>query len=335
MSTELETNVGARSSRLYERALAVLGPFLALAAVMVLFSVLLPDRFLSAYNLKTIATQTVIVGLCALGMTFVIVSGGIDLSVGSTIALSSVVTALALRAGAPSLPALLAGVASGAALGLVNGLVITRLRIVPFIVTLGSMGIARGLAKYLADEQKIDAPARGLGTLMSKTPDPAWLLLSPGVWLLLLLSAAAAFVLQRSVFGTHAIAIGSSEQTARLCGVRVERVKLAIYVLAGACAGIAGSLQFARLTVGDPTTALGKELDVIAAVVIGGGSLAGGSGTILGSLIGAFLMTVLANGCTLLGVPNYVQEMLVGAIIILAVVVDQLRRRERPDMAGA
>lgn len=222
---------------------------------------------------------------------------------------------------------------SGAALGLTNGLLVTRLRIVPFIVTLGSMGVARGLAKYLAGEQKIDAPARGLGTLMSKTPEPAWLLLSPGVWLLLLLAAAAAFTLTRSVFGTHAIAIGSSEQTARLCGVRVERVKLAIYVLSGACAGIAGSLQFARLTVGDPTTALGKELDVIAAVVIGGGSLAGGSGTILGSLIGAFLMTVLANGCTLLGVPNYVQEMLVGAIIILAVVVDQLRRSARPEAA--
>jgi ribose transport system permease protein len=143
---------------------------------------------------------------------------------------------------------------------------------------------------------------------------------------LLIAAALPALALTRSVFGVHSVAIGSNEATARLCGIRVERVKLAVYTLCGVCAGLAGGLQFARLTVGDPTTALGKELDVIAAVVIGGGSLSGGSGSILGSLIGAFLMTVLANGCTLLGVPNYVQEMLVGAIIIAAVGVDRWRR---------
>jgi ribose transport system permease protein len=312
---------------MFKRALAVLGPFLALAFVIALFAVLLPGQFLSAYNLKTVATQTVIVGVCAIGMTFVIVSGGIDLSVGSTIALSSVVSAVLLRDGASTLTAVLGGIVACGALGVVNGLLITRLRIVPFIVTLGSMGVARGLAKYLADEQKVDAPVGGLSALMAKTPDPAWLLLSPGVWLMLVLAAIAALVLGRTVFGVHALAIGSSEPTARLCGVRVERVKLSIYALSGLCAGLAGSLQLARLTVGDPTTALGKELDVIAAVVIGGGSLAGGSGSILGSLLGAFLMTVLANGCTLLGVPNYVQEMLVGAIIVVAVAADQLRRK--------
>jgi len=310
-----------------KRTLAVLGPFIALALVIALFAILLPGQFLSAYNLKTVATQTVIVGVCAIGMTFVIVSGGIDLSVGSTIALSSVVSAVLLRDGASTLTAVLGGIVTCGALGALNGLLITRLKIVPFIVTLGSMGIARGLAKYLADEQKVDAPVGGLSALMAKTPDPAWLLVSPGVWLLLLLAVIAALVLARTVFGVHATAIGSSEPTARLCGVRVERVKLAIYTLSGLCAGLAGSLQLARLTVGDPTTALGKELDVIAAVVIGGGSLAGGSGSILGSLLGAFLMTVLANGCTLLGVPNYVQEMLVGAIIVAAVAVDQLRRK--------
>lgn len=310
------------------RLLRWLGPFLALALACLLFAALLPERFPSAYNLKTIATQTVIVGLSAIGMTFVIMSGGIDLSVGSNIALSSVVTALALRADVDGPAALSLGVVAGALLGVLNGVLITRLAIVPFIVTLGSMGLARGLAKYLADEQKIDAPARGLQSLMAKTPDPTWLVLSPGVWLLIAAGAIAAFVLSRSVFGVHAVAIGSSEATARLCGIRVERIKLGIYTLCGACAGLAGSLQFARLTVGDPTTALGKELDVIAAVVIGGGSLAGGSGSILGSLLGAFLMTVLANGCTLLGVPNYVQEMLVGAIIIVAVALDRLRRRD-------
>jgi ribose transport system permease protein len=307
-------------------ALSRLGPFLGLLLVIALFAALLPGQFASAYNLKTIATQTVIVGLTAIGMTFVIVSGGIDLSVGSTIALSSVAVALCLRSGLSAPLALLFGSATGALVGAANGVLITRLGIVPFIVTLGSMGITRGLAKYLAGEQKIDAPARGLDMLMAKTPEPAWLLLSPGVWLLLLLSAAAAFLLSRTVFGVHTTALGSSEATARLCGIRVPRLKVAVYVLSGWCAGLAGCLQFARLTVGDPTTALGKELDVIAAVVIGGGSLAGGSGSILGSLLGALLMTVLANGCTLLGLPNYVQEMLVGAIIVGAVALDRFRR---------
>jgi ribose transport system permease protein len=309
------------------RALELLGPFLALAALCVLLSALLPGQFLSAYNLKTIATQTVIVGLCAIGMTFVIVSGGIDLSVGSAIALCSVVTAVLLRDGVGATAAVIAGVATGGALGLCNGLLVTRLRVVPFIVTLGTMGIARGLAKYLADEQKVDAPANGLNELMAKTPEPSWLLVAPGVWLLFVLAGASGLVLSRTVFGVHTFAIGSNESTARLCGVRVERVKLAIYALSGLFAGLAGSLQFARLTVGDPTTALGEELDVIAAVVIGGGSLSGGSGSMLGSMIGAFLMTVLANGCTLLGVPNYVQEIAVGAIIVVAVAVDRLRRR--------
>jgi ribose transport system permease protein len=309
-----------------KRVLRWAGPFLALGLLLALFAMLLPGQFLSTYNLKTVATQTVIVGLCAIGMTFVIVSGGIDLSVGSNIALSSVVTALALRAGSTPLPALLAGIATGAGVGACNGLLVTRLGVVPFIVTLGSMGVARGLAKYLADEQKIDAPARGLSLLMAKTPEPAWLLLSPGVWMLLMAAGLAAFTLSRTVFGMHALAVGSNEATARLCGVRVQRVKATIYVLCGLCAGLSGGLQFARLTVGDPTTALGKELDVIAAVVIGGGSLAGGSGSILGSLLGAFLMTILANGCTLLGVPNYVQDMLVGGIIVAAVALDRFRR---------
>jgi ribose transport system permease protein len=311
----------------FKRALALVGPFVALGVVMLLFASLLPGQFLSAYNLKTVATQTVIVGLCAIGMTFVIVSGGIDLSVGSSIALSSVVTALMLRHGSAAFSSVITGVGASALLGASNGFMITRLRIVPFIVTLGSMGMARGLAKYLADEQKVDAPAAGLSAWMAKTPDPEWLLLAPGVWLWLVLAGVAALVLSRTVFGVHALAVGSNESTARLCGIRVERVKWIIYTLCGVCAGLAGSLQFARLTVGDPTTALGKELDVIAAVVIGGGSLAGGSGSLAGSMIGAFLMTVLANGCTLLGVPNYVQEMLVGAIIIAAVAVDRWRHQ--------
>jgi ribose transport system permease protein len=321
---ELERSAGRQRT---QRILQVLGPFLGLAAVIALFAVLAPEGFLSVYNFKTLAAQTVIVGLGAIGMTFVIVSGGIDLSVGSQIALASVVTALAMRAGWSAPLALLAGVATGGVCGLANGLLIAGLRIVPFIVTLGTLGIARGLAKYLAGEQKIDAPAGWLGQMMSKSPQPAWLVLAPGVWLMIALALAAALALRHTVFGTWARALGSNEATARLCGVPVARTKVGIYALAGLYAGLAGVMQFGRLTVGDPTAALGKELDVIAAVVIGGASLAGGSGSILGSLIGAFLMSTLANGCNLAGVPNFVQEILIGAIIIAAVALDALRQR--------
>jgi len=305
----------------------LLGPALGLVGVCVLFAILEPGTFLSVYNFQTIAAQTVMVGFGAIGMTFVIVSGGIDLSLGSVIALVSVVTALALKHGTPPVVSSVAGVATGVLIGAVNGLLITRLQVVPFIVTLGTMGIARGMAKYLADEQKIDAPAQWLGHVMSKTPTPPWLLVAPGTWFMFALALAMGFVLKRTVFGVHTYAVGSNEATARLCGIRVPRVKVAIYTLAGLFGGLAGVMQYARLTVGDPTTAVGKELDVIAAVVIGGASLSGGVGGIGGSLIGAFLMSVLANGCTLTGVPNYVQEILIGVIIIVAVALDRLRQR--------
>ncbi|MEM9800416.1 MAG: ABC transporter permease [Planctomycetota bacterium] len=313
------------------RTLDVFGPFLGLLFVVLLFSAVAPSGFASAYNAKTIATQTVIVGISAIGAVFVIRSGGIDLSVGSTIALASVVTALGMRAGIGEIPSVLGGVAAGALVGLVNGALVTRLDLPPFIVTLGTLGAARGVAKWLAHEQKVDAPTGWLDGVMSKSPEPAWLIVAPGVWLLFAAAVLAAIALRRTVFGTWTTAIGSNERAARLCGVPVERTKLGIYVLAGAAAGLSGVLQFARLTVGDPTTATGAELDVIAAVVIGGASLSGGTGTILGALIGAFLMATLSNGCNLSGVPNYVQEILIGAIIVGAVALDGLRHGRRPS----
>lgn len=316
----------------------LLGPFIGLFVVVALFAVVAPEGFLSVFNAKTIATQTVIVGLASIGATFVIRSGGIDLSVGSAIALASVVTALAMKAGLGELLSAALGIAAGAAVGAVNGGLVTLLKLPPFIVTLGTLGAARGAAKWLGDEQKVDAPSGWLKQFMSKNPElpdglqdvlPGWLVLAPGVWLLGLAALAAAFLMRRTVFGTWTTAVGSNEPTARLCGVPVERTKFAIYVLAGAMAGLAGVLQFGRLTVGDPTTAMGKELDVIAAVVIGGASLSGGTGTILGAMIGAFLMATLANGCNLSGVPNYVQEILIGGIIVGAVALDGIRHGRR------
>ncbi|MCX8161225.1 MAG: ABC transporter permease [Candidatus Saccharicenans sp.] len=306
------------------------GPFVGLILVITIFSFMpeVSDRFLNLANIKSVATQSVIVALCALGMTLIIVSGGIDLSAASNLALSCVLVAYAINLGMPPLLAALVGVAAGGTVGLLNGFLITRLRLVPFIVTLGMMGIARGLAKWVAKNQKIDAPLSWLNELMVRSPRPSWLLVSPGIWLMILFSLVMAVLLRKTVFGRHALAIGSNELTARLCGVRTDRVKVAVYTISGLLCGLAGVMEFSRLTVGDPTVAMGLELDIIAAVVIGGGSLSGGEGSILGTLVGVFIMAFLRNGCTMMGWPNYFQEIIIGAIIIAAVTLDRLRHRQ-------
>jgi ribose transport system permease protein len=306
-----------------------LGPFLGLLLVILIFSLLpqVHDRFLRLGNFKSVATQSVIVALGALGMTFVIISGGIDLSAASNIALSSCVVAFAINAGLSPWIGILLGILTGGLIGLVNGTLITTLRLVPFIITLGLLGIARGVAKWMAGNQKIDAPITWVNELMARSPRPSWLLMAPGVWLMILLAVVTAVVLRYTVFGRHVFAIGSNEATARLCGVRTIQTKIVIYVLAGLFCGLSGVMEFSRLTVGDPTVAVGLELDIIASVVIGGGSLSGGQGSILGSMIGVFIMSFLRNGCTMMGWPNYVQEIIIGFIIVVAVALDQIRYR--------
>jgi ribose/xylose/arabinose/galactoside ABC-type transport system permease subunit len=298
---------------------------LVLAAV--LFALLIGPRFFSGPNLELMARQTAIVGVAALGMTLVIVSGGIDLSVGSVIALSTVVTALVLRDGYLPLLAALGAVAAGAACGAVNGILITTLRVVPFIVTLGTMLLVRGAAKGLADERRLEAPLSWLNSLLRSVRGGTGVLVPSGIWLLVALAIVVAVALQYTRFGRHLFAIGSNERTARLCGVRVERRKIAVYTIAGALAGLAGVLEFSRLSVGDPTVAVGAELAVIAAVIIGGGSLAGGKGTVLGTLAGAGIMTVIQIGSSQYGLPNWVQEIVTGTIIVFAVALDHLRSR--------
>ncbi|MDI6849454.1 MAG: ABC transporter permease [Candidatus Saccharicenans sp.] len=306
------------------------GPFVGLLLVISIFSLMpeVSDRFLNLANIKSVATQSVIVALCALGMTLIIVSGGIDLSAASNLALSCVLVAYAINLGLPPLLAALVGVAAGGTVGFLNGLLITRLKLVPFIVTLGMMGIARGLAKWVARNQKIDAPLSWLNELMVRTPKPSWLLVSPGIWIMIILSLVMAVLLRKTVFGRHSFAVGSNESTARLCGVRTDRIKVIVYTISGLLCGLAGVMEFSRLTVGDPTVAVGLELDIIAAVVIGGGSLSGGEGSILGTLVGVFIMAFLRNGCTMMGWPNYFQEIIIGAIIIAAVTLDRLRHRQ-------
>jgi len=309
------------------RTLARLGPFLGLVVVIAVFALMTdsPSQYLSIRNFRIVVAQTVIVALGAIGMTMIIVSAGIDLSVGSAIALTGVVTALVLRAGMSPLLAVLAGVVAGGLVGVVNGLAITRLKVIPFIATLGTLGIARGVAKWIADQQTVNVPETWVNDLAVTFPRPEWLVVAPGVWLTLLLAVGAAFMLRRTIFGRHVFAIGSNEAAARACGISVDAMKVAIYGLAGLLFGLSGVMQMSRLRQGDPTVAIGTELDVIAAVVIGGGSLNGGVGTILGSMIGATIMAVLRNGSQQMGWPNYIQEIIIGAIIVVAVAIDRWR----------
>lgn len=318
---------------LLRRALAMLAPFLALILVVVLFAawgvVEKPGTpFLSAFRLALIAKQTAIVGMGALGMTLVIISGGIDLSVGSLLALASVTLAAGLRAGLHPVLALAATVAAGIAAGLLNGALVTGLRLVPFIVTLGTMLSFRGLAEHLSAQKKIltDAPP-WLASLLDPPAPGSWQIVCTGVWLVAGLALALALVLQRTVFGRYVFAVGSSEPTARLCGVPVAAVKIAVYAASGFFMALAGVFEFDNLNrQGNPTSGAGLELEIIAAVVIGGGSLNGGRGSVLGSLIGALMMTTLRSGCVYAEVPDPVQKIVMGAIIVAAVALDRVRR---------
>ncbi|MEW5884463.1 MAG: ABC transporter permease [Armatimonadota bacterium] len=298
--------------------------------VMLLFSWQVGPSFASLQNLETILRQTAIVGFAAIGMTLVILSGAIDLSIGSLIALVTVVIAFALERGADPMLAVAVGLLVAAIGGTVNGALVTRLRVGSFIVTLGTLLIFRGAAKGLAGEQKIDAPLTWLSELLAAMrPEERWRLLPWGVWLLLLLAALFAWVLRATVFGRRVAAVGSNEEAARISGVAVERVRVAVFGVAGLMAGVAGLMQFSRLTVGDPTVAEGLELDVIAAVVIGGGSLSGGQGSVAGSLIGAIIMATVRAGGSQMGMPNWVQQIATGAIIVLAVALDRWRQTAR------
>lgn len=247
-----------------------------------------PWTFFSGRNQGLMLAQCSIVAVAACGMTAIIVSGGIDLSVGSAIALSGVVSALVLRSGGDPLLAVGAAMAAGALLGLLNGALVAGLRLMSFIATLGTLGLARGLAKWLADNQTVDFAPTWLDRVMQPFPapgDPWWLRalpVAPGVLVALAATLAMALLMARSVPGRHVYAIGSNPAAARLCGIRVGWTLLGVYAVAGALFGLGGALETAKLHQGDPTTAAGRELDVIAAVVIGGASLSGGTGTVWG-----------------------------------------------------
>ena len=347
------------------------GPVLGLAAAWILFAALGGGEFVAGSNQRLILLQTAVVGTAAVGATWIIVTGGIDLSVGAPIALGTMAGALALRAGLPPAVAVLVAVATGVAAGVAIGALVVgefacagsiavgafagwraggwhgaaiglalgttaglvarrfvpRVALSPFVVTLGAWGALRGLAKGLGDNQPVYPPApAGTGWIANLMHAPG-AILPAGCWILLGVALALGLALRTTRFGLRAQAIGSNEETARLCGVDVARTKVLVYALGAGCAGIASVLQLSYLSMGDPTTAQGAELQVIAAAVLGGASLSGGEGSILGTLVGALLMSVVANGCTQMGLDNWVQECVTGAIIVAAVALDRLRHR--------
>jgi ribose transport system permease protein len=311
------------------RVFNLLGPFVGLLLVLGLFSL---DSEVRPYlytggNFKIILTQTVIVAIGALGMTMIIVSGGIDLSVGSAVALTSVLGATLITKGHSTGATIALTVLAGGIIGLVNGLIIAGFRMTPFIVTLGMMGVLRGTAKWLAGNQTVNIPsAAPINRVMALVSPTHLFPLPPGVWIAIGLAVVVSVVMRQTVFGRYVFAIGSNEATARLCGIRVPMQKVVIYALAGLMFGLAGVMQLSRLTQGDPTVAIGLELDIIAAVVIGGASLNGGTGSVLGSMIGALIMAVLRNGSNQMGWQNYTQEIIIGIVIIIAVGLDQFRQ---------
>ncbi len=318
-----------------QRTFRIFAPFLGLIFVYLIFFFVAGDKFSSLYNTKTFLTQAVIIGIGALGMTLVIISAGIDLSVGSQIALGTVVTALILRHFSGDeigwmLPfiAALGGILACSLCGFINGIIISALGIVPFIVTLGMMQIARGTALGLASQSMVNTRNNWLGGLMVVEPSiGSWYSVAPGVWIMLILMVLLFIILRYTLLGRYVFAIGSNEATAKLCGIRVSLHRVCVYTICGAFTGVAAIMQYANLGLGDPTSAVGMELDIIAAVVIGGGSLRGGQGSALGSVIGALIMAVLRNGCMHMGIPNYVQNIVIGIIIVAAVALDRLRNR--------
>jgi ribose/xylose/arabinose/galactoside ABC-type transport system permease subunit len=309
--------------------LNTLGPLIALLLVYAFFAIL-NIKILSFAAVETIIQQTVIVGIAAIGMTFVIISGGIDLSAGSIIAMGSVVVAFLMQtAGFDPLLAALGGIAVGFLCGMFNGILIARFKVVPFIVTLGTLLVVRGFAKGIARSMPINAGDTWLSNLLAALPpDQKWLLVPSGAWLMIFIAIMMAGVLKYTPIGRHIFAIGSNEQTARLCGVAVERVKIFVYMLSGGLSGLGGLMLMSYQEQGDPTGAIGMELDVIAAVVIGGGSLSGGEGSILGSIVGAIIMTVIRTGCQLNGWPSWVTQVVTGAVIVFAVAVDRMRHQK-------
>ncbi|QLG88991.1 ribose ABC transporter permease [Chitinibacter bivalviorum] len=301
-----------------------LGPFLALLVLAAGLAITSPD-FLTVGNLLNVFRQVSINALIAFGMTLVILLGGIDLSVGSILALSSVLTALMLSHGIDPVVATSVGILAGAGMGMINGLVISKGKVAPFIATLGTMTILRGLSLVFSEGRPITGlnsdffAMLGGGYVAGFIPVP--------VIMMLVMFVVFWFVLKRTVFGRHVYAVGGNEEAASLSGIKTDRIKIWVYTLSGAMAATAGMILTSRLNSAQPTAGTGYELDAIAAVVLGGTSLTGGRGWIFGTLVGALLIGILNNGLNLLGVSSFYQQVIKGVVILLAVLLDRANKK--------
>jgi ribose/xylose/arabinose/galactoside ABC-type transport system permease subunit len=309
------------------RLIRQLLPFASLLLIIIVLALLSPRQFLTTENFFNVFRRSSVNGIIAVGATAIIISGGIDLSVGSMLALAGMLGAWTMQKMSGETLTMSAmiwgtvvGIAAGTLCGLTNGVLITRLKLPPFIVTLGTMSAFRGIAYVMNDGQPynvVDYTYLGNGDIAG---------LSISVIIVAVIMLLFSLVLRYTTLGRYTYAIGSNREAAFHAGVKVERNLTAIYALAGLLAGIAAMIETSRTVSAQPTAGQGLELDIIAAVVIGGASLSGGRGTIIGTLIGTLLIGFLKNGCTLLGIPDKVQLIVIGAIIIIAVSVDQMAR---------
>jgi ribose transport system permease protein len=296
-------------------------PFLTLVALFVILSIASPN-FLTSTNLSSVVRQTAVINIVALGMTVIIIAGGIDLSVGSILALAGLLGAMTMEKYGIGW-GMAAGMLVGMLCGFANGLMITSLRISPFIVTLGTMGIYRGLALIISK----GLPVHEIPPSFSYLGEGTLLGVPFVLWILLLCGVVTHIMLEHTRHGRYAFSIGSNPDAAFYAGVPVKFHTVVVYAGAGLLTGLSGMIEVSRLMTGQPTGGQGYELTAIAAVVIGGGSLRGGEGSVLGTLVGAFIMGLLANGSDLLGTNPYWQQVIIGAVIILAVAFDELRKR--------
>ncbi|MBA4187444.1 MAG: hypothetical protein C0467_05430 [Planctomycetaceae bacterium] len=312
------------------------GPWVGFAAVLLLFTILIGTtgelgKFLSWGNLRVLLHEATVPAIVALGMLLILISGGIDLSVGAVVALVTVVTMRVFThftavwgpGAATGLVASTAGILAGGLCGLANGLLVTRLNLPPFVATLGMFGIARGVAVWLSERTTLAFPGKA----------PEWVETlaitsfgNPGLWSVVGLAIITAILLHLTVFGRHLYAIGSNEATARLCGVSVNRTRLMVYTLGGLLTGWAGVVLFAHSNSGNPTLGEQLELDVITAVVIGGASLSGGKGTVVGALLGVAILGLIKNGVSLFNVPVEMQYILIGVLLLANVALNRWRQ---------
>jgi fructose transport system permease protein len=306
--------------------LATVGPLLALLIACAFFTAQ-SDRFLTGENLSLVLQQVMVVGVIAIGQTLIILTAGVDLSCGMVMALGGIVmTRLATELGMPVPLAIACGIGVTTLFGVMNGVLVTAVKLPPFIVTLGTMNIAFAITQLYSNSQTVtDLP--DAMTMLGGTFDVGGTSIVCGVVLMLVLYAVSWFGLRETASGRHVYAVGNNPEAARLTGIATHRVLLGVYVLAGILYGIASLLSVARTGVGDPNAGQTENLDAITAVVLGGTSLFGGRGVVLGSLVGALIVGVFRNGLTLMGVSSVYQVLITGILVILAVATDQLSRR--------